>query len=363
MQVDPVRYALYEKEAPELLKAVTSGEAEHIMARDPATDYCVKFENGLCGIHKTRGTAFLGDTCHFFPRVTRRYGDTMLQSAALSCPEITRLTLYGDAPFAPVEIASDRIPVEIRDYLPEGLTGEQCMKVTRAFVDACDDAGVTAERVLMRIITAAHSLHMIAQKDWPDAAGFMLRTADSRLVPPEPNDFDNYRLAQILEALVGAAKPVARPRLDETRQAILHMLEIRIAANSYDIISATGSFTQSDAAWQRWNESGARAAMDPILKRWIQAQITMSGLPFAGFGRNLPERATILAVRFATLRLALMSAMGEDGTPPSDEAIVRIVQGLSRFLDHLSDPQFSILAYHEAGWLTLGGLRGLIRDL
>ena len=51
MQLDPVRKKLYEKEAPELMDAVTSGEAELIMKRDPETDYCVKFDDGWCSIH------------------------------------------------------------------------------------------------------------------------------------------------------------------------------------------------------------------------------------------------------------------------------------------------------------------------
>ena len=98
--------------------------------------------------------------------------------------------------------------------------------------------------------------------------------------------------------------------------------------------------------------------MAPILKRWLQAQITMSSFPFSGFGRDLQERAVTLAIRFATLRLALMSA------PSLEQSeVIRIVQSFSRFIDHLADPELSMLAYKELGWTSLARLRGVVLDI
>ena len=46
MQVDKAHIDLYAAKAPELLSAVTSGEADYVMRRDPATDHCIKFDQG-----------------------------------------------------------------------------------------------------------------------------------------------------------------------------------------------------------------------------------------------------------------------------------------------------------------------------
>ena len=356
MQVDPVRLALYEKQAPELLDAVTSGEAEHIMRRDPKTDYCVKFEGGLCNIHKTRGTSFLGDACHFYPRITRRYGDAHVQSASLSCPEIMRLTLYGEAPFAPAQIELERMPTTLQNYLPEEISEHDALTIHRAFLNICNDEQLTAERALMRIVSAAHSLHRVTKKDWPGAIGFFIRMGESTLPAPEIDFADGYHLIQILEALIGASKAASRPRLDATRTAILQALDIEITPNNYEVMSRIGDFTTYEKLWQNWQPN--RAKMQPILKRWLQAQLTMAGFPFAGFGRDLPERATILAIRFATLRLALMSA------PSLEEPeVIRIAQSFSRFVDHLADPELSMLAYKELNWTSLARLRGVVLDI
>ena len=356
MQVDPARIALYKKEAPELLQAVTSGEAEHIMRRDPVTDYCVKFDNGLCSIHKARGTNFLGDACHFYPRITRRFGEAHLQSASLSCPEITRLILYGVAPFAPDELSLERLPSTLNNYLPEEITATDAFAVQRAFLEIGDDETITAERMLMRIVSTAHSLHRIAKKDWIGGIKFILRMSESTLPNPEIDFADGYHLMQVLEALIGASKPSVRPRLDATRQSILQALDIKITADNYEVVTQSGDFTTYQKLWERWQES--RPQMAPILKRWLQAQITMSSFPFSGFGRDLQERAVTLAIRFATLRLALMSA------PSLEQSeVIRIVQSFSRFIDHLADPELSMLAYKELGWTSLARLRGVVLDI
>src|SRR5690606_34553615 len=135
----------YEKHAPELLGAVTSGEAELIMRRDPETDYCVKFENGLCGIHKKYGTDFLGDACHFFPRVTRRLGDTTLMTASLSCPEVARLALSGEEGLELVDAVTARIPYSLKDYAPSALDADRALAVHQAFLAAAADSQATAE--------------------------------------------------------------------------------------------------------------------------------------------------------------------------------------------------------------------------
>lgn len=355
MQLDAVRYELYQRQAPELLEAVTSGEAERILRRDPTTDYCVKFEGGLCSIHKERGTKFLGDACHFYPRVTRQWEGAHTQAAALSCPEITRRMLFGADSFAETEIHTDRVPVEMKRYVPEGVTAEQALGVMRQFLAACDDDAATAEQVLMRLLSSAFSLQMLAPADWPGAAGLMLRLADMKLPAAEIDFHDGYRLVQILQALIGASKATARPRLNATIEPMLETLQIRIAANDYSILSQSGDFDTYRRTWEAWQPK--RSAVDGILKRWLKGQLVMASFPFAGFGGTLTERAVILAVRFATLRLALMCA------PDLQEAtIVRVVQSLARFLDHLADPALSLMAYQEAGWTELPRLRGLVMD-
>ena len=115
------------------------------------------------------------------------------------------------------------------------------------------------------------------------------------------------------------------------------------------------------ALLEEWKKNSEKI-MRPVLKKWLAAQISMASFPFAGFGENVKDRATIIGVRFATTRLALMSNMGKNGSPPDNEAVVKITQSLSRFLDHLADPKFSMLSYNEAGWSDESRIRSLLGD-
>jgi hypothetical protein len=82
--------------------------------------------------------------------------------------------------------------------------------------------------------------------------------------------------------------------------------------------------------------------------------------PFAGLGTTLEERTTIIGVRFAIVKLALMAEAKTCGGVPDEAAVIRIVQSLSRFLDHLADPTLSLQIFHEAGWVRAARLKALL---
>jgi hypothetical protein len=67
-------------------------------------------------------------------------------------------------------------------------------------------------------------------------------------------------------------------------------------------------------------------------------------------------------VRFATFKLALMSASVIHKIELPEETVVRIAQSLSRFLDHLGDAYFSLKIYGETGWDQEARLRGLLES-
>jgi lysine-N-methylase len=356
MQVDAGMVEKYRREAPELLEAVTSGEAEHIMKRDPQTDYCVKFEGGWCGIHKTRGTAFLGDACHFFPRITRQLGAMPLQTASLSCPEVARLTLLQPAAFTLQEIPDERLPYSLRNYLPEGMTEASALAIHQAFLEKAGDTTESAESILCILHSAAQSLEIIPQSQWPEAVPVYLKMAQSRVPQPETHPADPFNLFFALLGLIGAAKPAGRPRLDAITTSIQKALKIQPPSEAGGSV-ALGE--ENLAAWQqmqaRWQEQSAH--WQPPLKRWIQAQLSAALFPFAGFGGSLSERMVIIAVRFATLKLALMA---EENLTETD--FIRITQSLARFMDHLADPTLSLQIYTETGWTKPARLRALLGD-
>ena len=361
MQVDDATCAKYSQEAPELLDAVVEGPGTKIMKRDGATDYCVKFEGGLCGIHRTRGSDFLGDACHFYPRITRNVVGATVMTAALSCPEVVRQALYREeGSFGWQEGQIDRLPATLKEYHPEGLSAEQARAVHDAFLQLAT-AQDEPSRILSRIVSVAQSLQAIPTPSWPEAVKFFLSSADGRLAQPESKDADPFNLLHALMGIVKASRAEKRERLRETIADMEKALSISLDWDSMGM-RATGdhhaAFRAMETAW----DANYKNTLNPILRKWIQAELSIMMFPFSGFGNSLTERAFLLGVRFATLRLALMSACYVAGRVVEEKEQVRIIQSLARVLDHLADPELSLKIYEEPGWLRESRLRSLIGD-
>ena len=108
--------------------------------------------------------------------------------------------------------------------------------------------------------------------------------------------------------------------------------------------------------------TGARAHYDLLLRRMLQAQLSLTLFPFAGLGANAAERLTFIGVRMAVLKLALACAHAMHGALPQDEQI-RVAQSLSRLLDHLGDAAFSLSIFRETGWDQEARLSGVLASV
>ena len=358
MQVDESTLTRYRNEAPSLLEAVEPDNGGMIMRKSPETGYCVKLDGGLCGIHKDFGKNFLGDACFFYPRVTRNLGERTLMTATLSCPEIARLTL-GESAWEFESAQVERLPSQIKDYLPPALTCDAAIDVHNAFLAACDDEQASAEQIFARIAGVARALERIDQGQWHAATGFYLRTADGRLPQPQPHITDPFNLLHALCGLIVAAHKPRTPRITAIIEQMEQALCVSLDWQNVTIRVDEKSMEAYQHLSQKWGSEIA-SAYTPILRRWLKMQIALSLFPFAGLGDTLTQRITIIGVRFATLKLAIMCNPANNGGNTALECAVHVAQSLSRVLDHLGSSRFSLDIYAEPQWLTEARMLGLI---
>lgn len=349
----------YRTQAPELLVAVEQGQdAPWIMRKSAVTGMCVKLEDGICGIHKQYGDKFLGDACHFYPRVTRALGEHTLMTATLSCPEIVRRVMAEETPYVFEAAEVERLPHTIKDYLPEGLTADEALGVHQAFLAAVEDRSASVEHVFARIASVSRSIELIDRKNWPQAVPMYIRLADGRLPAPDIHIADPFNLLHALSGLIVASK---KPMSDRLRQTIADMEKALHATLDWQQIlihtqeDSLNAYQTLLASWQTQS-----AAYDIWLRRYLEMQLSLALYPFAGLGNNLIERITLIGVRLATIRLAFICNCGISDGMLSQDIAVRMVQSLSRFLDHLGDPAFSLQIYAETGWLKEARMRGLL---
>lgn len=352
MQLDDKTFAKYQDVG--LQDAVAyDGENQEIrvMKRDSQTDYCVKFTDGICGIHAKFGAEMLGDACNFYPRVTRKFGEQTTMTATMSCPEIARLMMFTENPSERKDMETDRLPANLRDYLPDAASAEAADKVHNIFLQACEEA-TNAEQAVARIYSAAQSLQYIPQSEWGDAAAFMIKMADGKLPQAIPDKANNYKLLQILAGIIHATKKKRNERLEATLLEIQKAVGVIVNWQDLSLISAdAGALDWSLAKWKK-----NAAKHDALLKKFVQALLSFGSFPYAGLGENIAEKAKLLIFRFAITKLALMG-LPEDA---SEEDIVRSIQSISRILDHLGDAKLVLNLLEESGWNNDSRICGLI---
>ena len=361
MQVDETTLDRYKTQAPELLVAVEPGQGETpwIMRKDSASGYCIKLEGGMCGIHKAYGDKFLGDACHFYPRITRRLGDRIVMSAATSCPEIVRLALEESDPLALSPADIDRLPASLRNYLPDGMGADEALAVHRAFLDVMKNTDENAETMFARMASVSRSIEVIEKKNWPQAVPVYLKIAHTLLPAPEIHVADPFNLLHALMGLIVASKKPMSERLRQTVETMEKALAVTLDWNQVLIHTREESGAGYRQIAGEWQERYA-APLAPVLKKYLAMQLSMALFPFAGLGESLSDRITLIGVRLATIKLALMCECAIARSIPPQEVAIRIVQSLSRFLDHLGDPAFSLSIYSETGWVREARMRGLL---
>ena len=360
MQVDLETAEKYKAQIPELFSAIEADiSGDYIMRKDALTTCCVKFENGRCGIQQKYGEEMLGDACALYPRITRKIGDAIIMTATMSCPEVARIALYGEQPFAFADAEIKRVPQEVKNVLPDEISVADAMAIHAAFINATEDKFVSAEQVLLRIYSAAKSLEFIAKKDWVNAAPMYLRLADGRIPKAEKNINDPFNLLHALCGLIVASKKNAPPRLAQTIAEIETALNAKLDWQNVAITTYNDSLEKYNNLQEIWNKKAPKI-YEPIFKNWLAEQMSAAFFPFAGLGKNLAERITIIGVRMAIFRLAMMSVYGTHGRVLHQDDVVRVAQSLSRFLEHLANPDFFLQICAETGWSKESRMGGLL---
>jgi hypothetical protein len=194
------------------------------------------------------------------------------------------------------------------------------------------------------------------------AVPFYLKQAEGRLPVAEAKAEDPFNVLHALQGLMVASKQHEKPRPAQLLAEVAAALEVTLVHDPLQITTSVNSLSRYEAMLTQWHAEYADV-FQPVLKRWLQAQLAVALYPFAGFGDTLKDRATIIGVRFAMVKLSLMSACQQRGACIDEAETVRVIQTLARFLDHLADPALSMQMYEETGWLREARLRALTGDV
>ena len=317
MQLDDATFAKYE--ANNLQNAVAFDGDVRVMKRDPKTDFCVKFQDGICSIHKNMGNEFLGDACNFYPRVTRKLGDEAIMTLTPSCPEALRLMLEEGADIYE-ESELERLPANLKNWADEKISAGDALKIHQRFLAECKEQ-ISPEKLVSRVFSVASSLNYIEKQDWADATNFMFKMADGKLPTPATQDIDKYNILQVFLGVLHATGKNRSERLQKVLDSLADFLGITI---NYQTLNLEQNFSKPTPAILPQND---------VLKQYVAAQISFSCFPFAGIGDDLRQKAQVLIFKFALTKLALKNWQGN---------AVDCIQPISRIIDHIADAELIV---------------------
>lgn len=355
-KVDAPTLALYQQEAPELLDIIEIREGVGPALKfDAVTGCCPKLEQGSCTIHAMRGTDFLTDTCHLYPRITRELGDQTIVTATLSCPEIARLTLFETHLLTLAPSIADRVPEAIKNYLPEGEAAPA--------LALCADAqhGITdPEQRLNALAVEAYVLSNAPVNQWPQLHEKIKPSLSSALPEPVSHPHDALFMLIMLTTLVTACKIKPSARLKEVISLMEQALNVQLLWDEATANMQPDTLQRLQALEQRYAEH-YEPTLKPLLARVLEAQLAAALYPYAGLGNTPSERITWVAYEYALIRLALMCAADQIGGKPQESLIIQVVQTITRVLDHVGNLELAMPMLKEIGWLEPARLAGLLQ--
>lgn len=320
--------ALYRDMYPELLPLIATDAGGNVMKQ--VDGHCVALTAGRCSFHAEAGESALPDTCANYPRMYRRFNDITVKSATMSCPEISRLVLFGDKPFARKQIDQDDLFLsgvnasKLADFSTENWAG-----VIDFLMDFAQSDSLSVGQILLRLHDLAPRLAALPEAQWVEqlphlAAVYRAPETAVESVTAEP----------VLIVLMTILKS---PQItEEIRERVVEM----IAVESEELPPRTR--LRIKPAWRAMASGAVGMALEPILKKYIAAEMTRTGFPFisttsAGrdYGKTLSEWTSTLAIRTLALRYLLLAHCDTDlQQPPEPALLVAVMYRFCRAANH-----------------------------
>ena len=266
-----------------------------------ADGHCLALEGGRCKVHSQYGEQALSNICANFPRMFRLINGSLVKSASMGCPEITRLCLFGEDPFHLTEIQQDDFHLsDVNNQAFEGLGAADWYAVVSAPLQLALAPELSAEQALMRVFDLASRLAPLPHSRWAESIPGLMADYPQVAAQEAPLAADPL-LAVLMDILQAPKVPEA------LSQQVLATLAVEAG-------ETPERSQRLQPAYRDLYGVEVRATLGPILKRFIAAEMTRTGFPFistssAGqdYGLDLAEWGATLAIRTLTLRYLLLA--------------------------------------------------------
>lgn len=337
----------YREKAPDILEIITSDKGVN---KIPLSEQggCMFLTDGRCKIHAERGPKMLPEGCHDYPRVYRSVNSVLFRSAKISCPEVARICLFSDDPFKPRQL--NEIETEIGpvyNFDAPSLSNDNALSITDMLLAKVLEEDKPIEESLYSVLLATYAMDSAEAKDWKSVVDRTFAECDEAPYCSQyPKNNDQIAIVPLLKETIFKASNLP----ENTLEKFSHMFVLTpgekgspatIKLRNHNISSYTAE---------------AAEKIDHILRRYIANNMTLASLPIIPLtekGKNTGRRASnwgqFLIMDFLITRLLLISAITDDGKPPSDALTVEMIFRLARYKMHADQSKT------EAQWIDMEG--------
>lgn len=327
----------YKSEAPELLDyVVLDDDFGHIFKSNNNT--CALMDcSGLCSIHRDRGTDFLSDTCHFFPRVYSRVGKSHFITGSASCPEVSRILLKTADPFALVDVDVARVPHNVMGADVDAEKERRTLHTHHVMMRECQRDDLDFADTFLRILLVTQKLDEIEKDAWSSRIETLFDEVDIEAVKQahsgdlQNKQFQSFAIFELFCDFYaqGFIKPVWHRLIEDVRMAF--------AINEPKVQTEVGLNPEKIRLYQQHPETAS--VVDDALKRYLAYEVSRRVYPYAkekGYDVGVFASTFPLLIYTCALRTAILARLNESGQSPSSDEIASTLYLMIQRTEHMN---------------------------
>ena len=265
----------------------------------------------------------------------------------------------GDT-YSPALLA-EKFSQAVRNNLPAGITLDEAWSVHQHCMDTALSGAYSAAHNLVRLATLARTLDHLPAHLWAGAVPFTLSVAEVRIPPAEPSVIDPFYLIHALRVMVEAEK---LPPTAPATQLLSQMAEAHrmiLGSDHHHIDVEDDAPVRVVALLSSWKQYAAD--YEPAFRHLLAEMLDEVQFPFGAEKITPSESMTVMGVRFALIRLAVVTQTVHHQRLLTPEEQAELVATLGAVLARHASAKFVLAMAEETAWGREARLRALVGDL
>lgn len=248
----------------------------------------------------------------------------------------------------------------VRNNLPAGMVLEEAWSVYQHCKDTALSDAYSAAHNLVRLATLARTLDHLPAHLWAGAVPFTLSVAEVRIPPAEPSVIDPFYLIHALRVMVEAEglAPTAA-----AAQLLMQMAEAHrmiLGSDHHHIHVEDDAPVRVVALLSSWKHYAAD--YEPAFRHLLAEMLDEARFPFGAQEITPSESMTVIGVRFALIRLAVVTKTVHHQRLLTPEERSELVATLGAVLARHALAKFILGIAEETAWGREARLRALVGD-